>query len=136
MRGLLPGTPLVPLQKRPLQDQIAVFSMVRRQFRNIHTDIEVARRAGLSNTLAQGQMETVYLTQLLTAFFGASWFTTGWQKVKFIRPVYCGDGLRVCGVVAKEREQNGETILDLDIWVENEKGEMTAAGWASGRVES
>lgn len=134
-RGLLPGTPLVPLYKQSFQDQIAVFSMVGKHFRNIHTDIEVAQRAGLSNTLMQGQMETVYLTELLTGFFGVSWFTTGWQKVKFIRPVYCGDKLKVCGVVREEREQAGGTVLDLDIWVENEKGDMTAAGWASGRVE-
>jgi len=136
VRGLLPGTPLVPLHKQPRQDQIAVFSMVAKNFRNIHTDIEVARRAGLPTTLAQGQMETVYLTELLTTFFGASWFTTGWQKVKFIRPVYCGDRLKVCGVVSQERQQDGDTILDLDIWAENEKGEMTAAGWASGRVDA
>lgn len=135
VRGLLPGTPLVPLHKQPHQDQIAVFSMVGKHFRNIHTDIEVARRAGLTTTLAQGQMEAVYLTELLTTFFGASWFTTGWQKVKFIRPVYCGDKLRACGVVSQERQQGGDTMLDLDIWVENEKGEMTAAGWASGRVD-
>ena len=133
-RGLLPGTPLVPLHKQPRQDQIAIFSMVGKHFRNIHTDIEVARRAGLANTLAQGQMETVYLTELLTSFFGAAWFTGGWQKVKFIRPVYCGDMLTARGVVCEEREQDGHTMLDLDIWVENEKGEMTAAGWASCRV--
>jgi acyl dehydratase len=134
--GLLPGTPLVPLYKQPRQDQIAVFSMVGKHFRNIHTDIEVARRAGLTDTLAQGQMEAVYLTELLTSFFGASWFTSGWQKVKFIRPVYCGDKLKACGVVTQERRQGKDTILDLDIWVENENGQMTAAGWASGRVDA
>ncbi len=134
VRGLLPGTPLVPLHKRPLQDQIAVFSMVGKHFRNIHTDIDAARRAGLHTTLVQGQMEAVYLTELMTGFFGASWFTSGWQKVKFIRPVYCGDRLTARGVVTQERQDGTETILDLEIWVENEKGEMTAAGWASGRL--
>ncbi len=132
--GLVPGTPLVPVHKRPLQDQIAVFSMIRRHFRNIHTDIEVARRAGLRDTLAQGQMETVYLTELLTGFFGASWFTTGWLKVKFLRPVYCGDRLTVRGAVSGERQQGADTLLDLEVWVENDKGEMTAAGWARGRI--
>jgi len=135
-RGLVPGTPLVPLHKQPLQDQIAVFSMIRKHFRNIHTDIDVARRAGLRDTLAQGQMETVYLTELLTSFFGAAWFTTGWQKVKFLRPVYCGDKLTARGVVCGERHEGPDTVLDLEIWVENETGEMTAAGWASGRVAS
>lgn len=133
--GLAPGTPLVPLHKQPVQDQIAVFSMVGKHVRNVHTDIEVARRAGLKDTLAQGMMESIYLTELLTSFFGRAWFTTGWQKVKFIRPVYCGERLTARGVVIGERSEGGGTRLDLDIWVENATGEMTAAGWASGRVE-
>ena len=133
--GLAPGTPLVPLYKQPFQDQIAVFSMVGKHVRNAHTDIEVARRAGLKDTLAQGMMESIYLTELLTSFFGPSWFTTGWQKVKFIRPVYCGESLTVCGVITGEHHEGDGTRLEVEIWVQNATGEMTAAGWASGRLD-
>lgn len=133
--GLVAGTPLVPLYKQPFQDQIAVFSMVGRHFRNIHTDIEVARRAGLKDTLAQGLMESVYLTELLTNFFGPAWFTTGWQMVKFLRPVYCGERLTARGVVRGERQDDSGIRLELEIWVENASGEMTAAGWASACIE-
>jgi acyl dehydratase len=134
--ALDPGTPLVPLRKQPFQDQIAIFSMVGKHVRNVHTDIEVARRAGLKDTLAQGMMESIYLTELLTGFFGPAWFTSGWQKVKFIRPVYCGEQLTARGVVTGERRDGGEHRLELEIWVENAAGEMTAAGWASGRIEA
>jgi acyl dehydratase len=133
--GLAPGTPLVPLHKQPFQDQIAVFSMVGKHVRNAHTDIEVARRAGLKDTLAQGMMESIYLTEFLTSFFGPSWFTTGWQKVKFIRPVYCGESLTACGVITGEHHEGGGTRLEVEIWVQNATGEMTAAGWASGRLD-
>ena len=132
--GIAPGTPLVPLQKRVMQDQIAVFSLVGKHLRNIHTDIEVARKAGLRDTLAQGMMEFIYVTELLTGFFGAPWFTTGWQKMKFIRPVYSGERLTARGVVTGETREAGGMRLDLDVWVENSAGEMTAAGWASARV--
>jgi acyl dehydratase len=133
--GLAPGTPLVPLHKQPFQDQIAVFSMAGKHVRNAHTDIEVARRAGLRDTLAQGMMESIYLTELLTSFFGPAWFTSGWQKVKFIRPVYCEERLTARGVVTGERHEGGKTSLDVEIWVENASGEMTAAGWASCQLE-
>ena len=133
--AIAPGTPLVPLHKQPVQDQIAVFSMVGKHVRNAHTDIQVARRAGLKDTLAQGMMESIYLTELLTSFFGPTWFTSGWQKVKFIRPVYCGEKLTARGVVTGERREGGETRLELEVWVENAASEMTAAGWASARVE-
>ena len=133
--AIAPGTPLVPLHKQPVQDQIAVFSMVGKHVRNVHTDIQVARRAGLNDTMAQGMVESIYLTELLTSFFGPTWFTSGWQKVKFIRPVFCGEKLTARGVVTGERREAGETRLELEVWVENAAGEMTAAGWASARVE-
>jgi acyl dehydratase len=130
--GLAPGTPLVPLAKTIRQDQIAVFSMVGKHFRNIHTDIAVAHKAGLRDTLAQGMMESIYLTELLTGFFGAAWFTTGWQKVKFIRPVFSGETVTAAGVVTGEQKEAAGTRLELEVWVRNAAGEMTAAGWASG----
>ncbi len=132
--GILPGTPLAPLVKQIMQDQIAVFSGVGKHLRNIHTDIEVARKGGLSNTLAQGMMETIYLTEMLTSFFGPSWFTTGWEKMKFIAPIFSGETVTARGVVTGETHDAEGARLELEIWVENEAGKMTAAGWASARV--
>ncbi len=134
LAGVPHGTPLVPLTKTVMQDQIAVFSLVGEHLRNIHTDIEVARKAGLRDTLAQGMMESIYITELLTRFFGASWFTTGWQKVKFIRPVYAGESLTVRGMVTGEQHEEAATRIELEVWIENAAAEMTAAGWASGQL--
>lgn len=131
---ITPGTPLNPLVKQVFQDQIAVFSLVGKHLRNIHTDIEVARKAGLRDTLAQGMMEFIYVTELLTGFFGAPWFTTGWQKMKFIRPVFAGERLTARGVVTGETVDPAGVRLELEVWVEDASGAMTAAGWASGLV--
>jgi acyl dehydratase len=131
---LAPGTPVGPLTKTIRQDQIAVFSLVGKHLRNIHTDIEVARKAGLKDTLAQGMMESIYITELLTSFFGGAWFTTGWQKIKFIRPVYSGEAVTARGVIIGERKEIDGIRLELEVWAQNAAGEMTAAGWASGLV--
>jgi acyl dehydratase len=133
-RGIIPGTPLAPLVKQIMQDQVAVFSGVGKHLKNIHTDIEVAKRGGLTNTIVQGMMETIYLTELLTRFFGPSWFTSGWEKMKFIAPVFSGDTVTVRGVVTGETVDDWGGRLELEIWVENEAGKMTASGWASARV--
>ena len=129
--GLAPNTPVAPLTKEIHQDQIAVFSRVGRHLKNIHTDLEVARQGGLRTTLAQGMMEFIYGTELLTRFFGASWFTSGWQKIKFLRPVFEGDAVTTRAVVTGETREGDGTRLELEVWVENAQGEMTAAGWAS-----
>lgn len=132
--GLLAGTPLTRLVKTVTQEQMSVFSGCGRHLRNIHTDIEVARRGGLPGTIAQGMMEFIYITELLTSFFGVSWFTTGWQKMKFLRPVFAGETVVCRGVVTGETSDTEGTRLELEVWVENAQGQMTAAGWASARV--
>lgn len=133
-RGLVPGRPLAPLTKTVMQDQMAIFSGVGKHLRNIHSDIEIARKGGLPNTIAQGMMETIYLTELLTRFFGPSWFTTGWERMKFIAPVFSGETITARGVVTGESRNAEGPRLELEIWIENAAGKMTAAGWASARV--
>jgi acyl dehydratase len=132
--ALAPGTPLAPLTKKVMQDQMAVFSGVGKHLRNIHTDIEIARKSGLATPIAQGMMETIYLTELLTRFFGPSWFTTGWEKMKFIAPVSSGETITARGVVTGESRSADGVRLELEIWIENAAGKMTAAGWASARL--
>ncbi len=132
--GLPAGTPLPPLVKHVTQEQVAVFSGVGKHLRNIHTDLEIARKGGLPNTMIQGMMECIYLTEMLTSFFGPAWFTTGWEKMKFIRPVYSGETVTARGAVTGESRDAEGTRLELEIWVENAAGQMTAAGWASARV--
>ena len=82
------------------------------------------------------EMETIYLTQLLTSFFGPSWFTTGWEKMKFIAPLLSGETVTARGVVTGGRREAEGTRLELEIWCENSAGKMTVAGWASARVTS
>lgn len=132
--GLAPGTPVAPLEKTVRQEQIAVFSRVGRYLKNIHTDLDAARRGGLRTTLAQGMMEFDHGAELLTRFFGASWFTSGWQRIKFLKPVFEGETLTIRAAVTGEQRENDAIRLELEVWVENAQGEMTAAGWASARI--
>ncbi len=134
--GLPPGTPIAPIRKFVRQEQMSVFSGADAHLRNIHTDIEVARRAGLTNTLVQGMMEGIYLTELLARFFGESWYTTGWEKMKFLKPVYARELLIARGVVTGETTDDRDRRLEVEMWVEDSKGQMTAAGWASAVVRT
>jgi len=75
--GLEPRTAITPLKKRVTQEQMFVFSWGGRHFKNIHTDLDAAHASGLEATVAQAQQQVGYLTEMLTDFFGASWFTSG-----------------------------------------------------------
>ncbi|MFN8592613.1 MAG: MaoC/PaaZ C-terminal domain-containing protein [Thermomicrobiales bacterium] len=126
------GTPIAPLTKRVYQDQMAVFSGIGKHWHNIHTDIEAARRGGFSQTLAQGMMETCWLSEMLGNYFGPSWLSNGWMAMAFLNPVFANDLITGKGVVIDARDEPDGRQLELEIWCENEQGQMTAAGWAKG----
>ena len=132
--SLEPRTAVAPLKKRVTQEQMFVFSWGGRHFKNIHTDLGAAHASGLDVPVAQAQQQVGYLTEMLTDFFGASWFTSGWVKVKFVRPVYAGETVTARGAIAGEFQADGGVRLELEVWVENESGDMTAVGWASALV--
>lgn len=123
------GTPVAPLEKTAHQDQMTVFSGGNTQWYNIHTDIEVALKAGFRDTLAQGMMETCWVAEMLARFIGPSWHHSGWIKMAYVKPVFRGDMIHCKAIVSGI---DGD-LVKFDVWAENQHGEMTAAGWASAR---
>lgn len=128
------GTPIPPLSKTAYQDQMSVFSGAGTQWYNIHTDIEVALAAGFRDTLAQGMMETCWMSEMLAAFFGPGWLTSGHIRMVYLRPVYRGDTITCRAVVRGGAPDAGGMRLHLSVWAENQDGVMTAAGWAGALV--
>lgn len=130
---MAPGTPVGPLVKRVHQDQMSVFCGAEEHWRNIHTDLDVARRAGFPDTLAPGMMEACWLSEMLTGFFGPDFLTGGWMQVAFLRPVLPGDSIVCKGLVTELTEDDSGRRLQLEVWAENAEGNMTVAGWAANR---
>lgn len=134
VRGVLPGTPTISLRKEARADQMEVYSMISPFSKNIHTDIEAARAAGLHLPIMQGQQQMSFICELMTGYFGASWFTTGWVKAKFVSPAYAFEELSVRGMVTGEHGGPEGTRQELEVWVEDSSGVKTAVGWASAVV--
>jgi acyl dehydratase len=126
------GQELPTLVKEISQRQIDTYSGVKP--RSIHTDEAWARQKGFRTTLAQGMMSTAYVSEMMTKLLGAGFVKGGTMSVAFIKPVYAGDRLTVRGVVKEMRPENGGTRVVVDVWCENQHGEKTAAGSASGTM--
>lgn len=124
------GQELASLQKDLSQRRIDVYSGVRP--RSIHTDEAWAHAKGFRTTLAQGMMSTAYASELMTRLLGKSFLAGGTLSMAFIRPVYAGDRLTVHGLVKETRREGARTRVVVEVWCENQHGEKTAAGTASG----
>jgi acyl dehydratase len=127
------GQPLPTLSKEITQRRIDAYSGVRA--RSIHTDEAWARARGFRAPLAQGMMSTAYVSEMMTRLLGAGFVQGGTLSMAFIKPVYAGDRLTVHGVVKDKREEpDGATRVTIEVWCENQDGEKTAVGTASGRL--
>ena len=129
-RELKAGQSLPSLEKSVSQRRIDVYSGVRP--RSIHSDEAFAREKGFRTCLAQGMMSTAYASQLMVQLLGPGFARGGTLSMAFIKPVYAGDRLTVRGVVKDKQSDNGATRLVVEVWVENQHGEKTAVGHATG----
>jgi acyl dehydratase len=126
------GQALPSLVKEISQRRIDVYSGVRP--RSIHTDEAWARQKGFRTCLAQGMMSTAYVSQLMVKLVGTGFASGGTMSMAFIKPVYAGDRLTVHGVIKDKQSAHGTTRVVVEVWVENQHGEKTAVGHATGLV--
>ena len=130
--GLTVGQALPSLMKNVSQRRIDVYSGVRP--RSIHSDDAWARQKGFRACLAQGMMSTAYVSQMMVKLLGPSFARGGTMSMAFIKPVYAGDRLTVHGIIKDKQSDHGATRVVVEVWIENQHGEKTAAGHATGLV--
>jgi acyl dehydratase len=124
------GQALPALVKEVTQRKIDTYSGVRP--RSIHTDEAWAKARGFRAPLAQAMMSTAYVSEMMTRLLGAGFVKGGTISLAFIKPVYAGDRLTVHGVVKDRRAEDGVTRVVVEVWCENQDGDKTAIGTASG----
>jgi acyl dehydratase len=74
------------------------------------------------------------VSQLMVKLVGTGFASGGTMSMAFIKPVYAGDRLTVHGVIKDKQSDNGVTRVVVEVWVENQHGEKTAVGHATGLV--
>lgn len=124
------GMELPPLIKELTQRKIDAYSGVRP--RSIHTDAAWAQAKGFEAPLAQGMMSTAYVSELMTRLLGEGFVEGGSMSVKFIKPVYANDTLTVRGTVVDKAPEGNATRVTVEVWAENQHGDKTMVGTASG----
>lgn len=131
------GYEIEPITYEITQEKINIYSRYvfhGRDSKNIHTDDEVARKAGLPRALAQGRYPIGYISERMMDFFGQGWVQGGKLEVSLVKGIFPGDTITVKGVITEKIAEGDKTRLVLDVWLENQHGEPATAGVASGLV--
>ena len=136
-RDLDIGYEIDPVTYEITQEKINTYSRYvfgGRDTKNIHTDDEVARKAGLPRALAQGRYPIGYISECMLDFFGPGWIQGGKLEVALVKGIFPGDTITVKGIITEKIPEGKAMRLVLDVWLENQAGEQATLGTASGLV--
>jgi hypothetical protein len=97
----------------------------------VHWDQDWARRAGNPSIYDYGRMRETWLVHLCTDWMGDdAWLST--LDVQFRKFNYVGDTHWMGGRVTRTYlADGGRPAVDLDIWGQNQRGEITCPGHAT-----
>ena len=104
-------------------------------FYQIHYDKDFAQRTGLPDRIVHGALKHALLGRMLHEWAG----TEG--SVKRVACQYRGmdavDKDVICkGAITGKRSENGENLVDLEIWTETSEGQKTTPGTATVALPS
>lgn len=125
------GTALQPLTKEVRQAQMSVFTGVEFHKQGIHTNLDIAKKAGLRDCIAQGMMESCWVSQYLSRLFGESFLSTGRHFSTYLMPIYPKDAITIQGLVTSCVEEADGKRIEVEYWLTNQNRQTTAVGYGS-----
>lgn len=128
------GTALRALTKQVRQAQMSVFTGIEFHKQGIHTNLKIAKQAGLRDCIAQGMMESCWVSQYLTSLFGERFLSTGRHFSTYLTPIYPKDIVTIEGVVTNREPERGGTRVEVEYWLTNQSGQTTAVGYGSAEI--
>jgi len=124
------GGEIPELSKRCTPRQLVMWAAASGDFYEIHYDVEYARSIGLPGLVVHGALKNAFLGQLLH-----DWVAPGGRIIRYgcsYRGMdYPNEDLRCRGKVKDVAQGEGEYLVEVDIWLENQRGEVTTPGTAT-----
>ncbi|MGO0061527.1 MaoC/PaaZ C-terminal domain-containing protein [Brevibacillus fluminis] len=119
--------PLQPIIKNKItHTQLVRYAGASGDFNPIHTVVPIGEKAGLGGVIAHGMLVMGFAGQAL-----AQWFPRQHLRrfnVRFSKMTRPGEQLTVYGSITGEVEQAGERLLQGELQVKNEQGEVKLSG--------
>lgn len=101
----------------------------------IHFDPVTAAEHGFKAPIQTGMMSAAYLAETCVNFFGPDFFRNATMEGKFVKPVYAGEVITTRGVVKGKVPEGDGCRLTVELWAENEDGEVKTVATVTAHVE-
>jgi len=121
------GDPVTPLTKPPVtRVQIARYAGASDDYSPLHIDDDFAKAAGYGGIFAHGAISFGFAIEA-----ASTWLENGRiirTDATFQKLVWPGDILTAKGVVVAQFESGKDSLIDIDVWTENQNGDVVMRG--------
>ena len=124
------GMDLPSMVKNPTTRQLVQYAGASGDYYEIHYDKDFAQGTGLDMVIIHGALKNAFLGQLVTQWMGplGELKRLGCQYRGMDTP---GNPITAKGNVTRKYQENGEHLVDCDIWLENTDAQKTTPGTAT-----
>jgi acyl dehydratase len=125
------GDELPPLVKPPVDRlQITRYLGASGDFNPLSCDEPYARAAGFPGVFAPAMIGMAFVSELVTDWVRGARLRR--IQGRFVKIIWPGDVLTARGRVAERRfEEGGKYTADIEVWAENQRGELVVRGLAT-----
>ena len=123
------GMEIPSLVKHPTTRQLVKWAGASGDYNELHYDNEFAKKQGLPSVIVHGALALSFVGQLVTDWMGkeGTLKKLGSNYKGMLLP---GEDALCKGKVSRKEIRDGERYVECEVWVENPRGERTAAGVA------
>lgn len=129
------GSEIPALVKNPTTRQLVQYAGASGDFYEIHYDKDFAESTGLPGVIIHGALKNAFLGQLVTDWAGPSGVVKR-LTCQYRRMDVPGEPITARGTVSRVYQENGENLVECQIWLENPRGENTTPGSATVALPS
>ncbi len=126
-----PGAEIPPLVIEEVgTEQMKTVAALLHDPNPIHFDVESVQALGMGDRVVnQGPNNMSYVVNMLGDWAGGPGRVRG-LRVRFLGNVFGGDRLTARGTVTGVRDEGGERLADLDVWLERAEDDRVLDGTA------
>jgi acyl dehydratase len=128
------GDELPPLVKPPVDRiQIARYAGASLDFNPLTVDEQYARNSGFPSALAPGMLAMGFLGELVVEWLRGARLRR--FSARFVKIIWPGDVITCrARVVDRRFEEGGRYAIDIEVWAENQRGELVVRGTVTAQL--
>ena len=99
------------------------------RFNPNHWDPVYAAATGLPAPIQTGEMSSAYLAEMCVNYFGADFFRGARMQCKYVAATRANEVITTHGVVRERTPKGNGFRFKVEIWADNEEGEVKTVGF-------